>query len=160
VGYSSAYFRQGPEASFDGADSLFTWASNYDGGQVFAAWLSVDGLAFGSSTIVSVPDSIPLSPTIAGRGDGDHSLLVYAYGDPTPGIRNFRVGSQVVTFRINGHRCGSADECKSGYCVDGVCCDTACGGGSTLDCQVCSAAAGASADGVCTLLPAGRMCRP
>jgi len=158
-GYTSAYYRQGPVAGFDGADSLFTWASNYEGGEVYAAWLSPSGEAFCSSTLVSVPGSIPLTPAIAGRGDGDHSLLVYAYGDPTPGIRNFRVGSQVVTFRVDGHACSTAEECKSGYCVDGVCCDTSCGGGAANDCAACSAAAGATADGVCTPLPAGGTCR-
>jgi MYXO-CTERM domain-containing protein len=158
-GYSSSYYRQNPVASFDGIDSVFTWASNYYGGEVFSAWLTTDGEAFGTSTLVSMPGSIPLSAFIAGRGDGDHSLLVYSYGDPTPGVRNFRVGSQVVTFRISGHGCASVAECKSGHCVDGVCCETACGGGSVLDCQACSVAAGGSVDGVCTPLPAGEVCR-
>jgi photosystem II stability/assembly factor-like uncharacterized protein len=38
----------------------------------------------------------------------------------------------------------------SGFCVDGVCCDTACGGGATDDCQACSVAAGGTTDGTCT----------
>jgi hypothetical protein len=89
-----------------------------------------------------------------GRGDGDHSLLLYAEGDPTPKIRSFRIASQDVIFRIDGHACSGAAECKSGYCIDGVCCDTACGGGAHGDCLACGITAGASAPGVCTTLDA------
>lgn len=158
-GYTSAYYRQAPEASFDGVDSVFTWASNYEGGEVFTAWLSPDGGVIASSRVVSEPSSIPLSATISGRGDGNHSLLSYVYGDTTPGVRAFRVGTQVVTFRINGEACSLDTECKSGWCVDGFCCNTACGSGATTDCQVCSAALGATANGVCTPAPQGRACR-
>lgn len=30
------------------------------------------------------------------------------------------------------------DQCGSGFCVDGVCCDSACGGGLATDCQACN----------------------
>lgn len=49
---------------------------------------------------------------------------------------------------ILGTACGTATDCESGFCVDGVCCDSACGGGSS-DCNACSIAAGAAADGTC-----------
>jgi hypothetical protein len=48
----------------------------------------------------------------------------------------------------------------SGFCVDGVCCASACGGGDPGDCQACSVAAGGVADGTCAPLPASRACRP
>ena len=51
----------------------------------------------------------------------------------------------------NGAACTVPTDCASGTCVDGVCCNQACGG----PCDVCSAALGASADGVCTPAPAG-----
>ena len=41
-----------------------------------------------------------------------------------------------------GVPCGEAAGCQSGFCVDGVCCDTACGGGAGDDCQACAVAAG------------------
>ena len=48
--------------------------------------------------------------------------------------------------QINGKSCASADECKSGYCIDGYCCDTACEG----ICQACSASKkGQGSDGAC-----------
>jgi hypothetical protein len=61
--------------------------------------------------------------------------------------------------RTNGETCGSAIECASGFCVDGVCCDTACGDGDTTDCQACSIAKGASADGACAPVAKGTECR-
>jgi hypothetical protein len=51
-----------------------------------------------------------------------------------------------------GTACTSGSQCTSGFCVDGVCCDNACGGGSTTDCLACSIAAGATADGTCALV--------
>jgi hypothetical protein len=49
----------------------------------------------------------------------------------------------------DGQSCADDSSCTSGFCVDGVCCDTPCGGGSTDDCEACSVAAGAAADGLC-----------
>ena len=59
----------------------------------------------------------------------------------------------------NGDACDEASECDAGYCVDGVCCESECGGGVD-DCQACSLARGASADGVCEPLSVDTTCRP
>ncbi len=40
----------------------------------------------------------------------------------------------------DGTTCAIADRCESGHCVDGVCCESACGGGLADDCVACSAA--------------------
>ncbi len=61
--------------------------------------------------------------------------------------------------RCNATPCATAGECVSGLCTDGVCCATACGGSDPGDCQACSVAAGATADGTCSLLPTCRTCR-
>jgi hypothetical protein len=50
---------------------------------------------------------------------------------------------------VPGSACTTGASCASGFCVDGVCCDTACGGNDPADCVACSAAAGASSDGTC-----------
>ncbi len=47
--------------------------------------------------------------------------------------------------KVNGASCGGAAECDSGFCVDGVCCGTACGG----TCNACSAAKTDGANGTC-----------
>ncbi len=47
--------------------------------------------------------------------------------------------------------CASGSECASGRCIDGVCCDRACGG-----CEACTAAKkGSGADGTCGAVAAG-----
>src|SRR5262249_17877361 len=43
------------------------------------------------------------------------------------------------------------DYCKSGFCVDGVCCDTACEG----TCEACTMAKTGQASGTCAPIPAG-----
>jgi MYXO-CTERM domain-containing protein len=58
-----------------------------------------------------------------------------------------------------GLSCSSDLDCDSGFCADGVCCDQACGGTDATDCQSCSLAAGATADGTCTMLPSTVTCR-
>jgi hypothetical protein len=62
-----------------------------------------------------------------------------------------------------GVPCASSSVCASGHCVDGVCCEDACGDGFD-DCRACSVAAGGTVDGACTpLTPARaalRVCRP
>jgi hypothetical protein len=45
----------------------------------------------------------------------------------------------------NGAACSQASQCQSGFCVDGVCCNTACSG----LCQACSNAKTGSANGTC-----------
>lgn len=59
----------------------------------------------------------------------------------------------------NGVACTVGPECSSGFCADGVCCNTTCGG-SAVDCLACSQAAGAALDGQCTAAQAGASCRP
>lgn len=63
----------------------------------------------------------------------------------------------------NGDPCAAARECHSFFCVDGVCCDSACGGSDPTDCQACSAAAGAilsaNGDGTCRPRRIGQLCR-
>jgi hypothetical protein len=53
--------------------------------------------------------------------------------------------------REAGDACADPTDCDSGFCVDGVCCSTACGDGM-LDCQACSLAAGGTQNGLCTPL--------
>jgi len=59
----------------------------------------------------------------------------------------------------NGTSCTTANECESGSCVDGFCCDVACGNGALDDCQVCSSALGATENGTCTIRPSATICR-
>lgn len=80
-------------------------------------------------------------------------------------ITSIDVGGGYIfhSLKQNGSPCTAATQCSSGFCVDDVCCDSACGGGDDTDCQACSAAAGAllssPGDGTCRPSRAGRLCR-
>ena len=58
-----------------------------------------------------------------------------------------------------GGKCSKNSDCSTGFCVDGVCCNSACGGGNKTDCQACSVAAGAAKDGTCGAAKKGLTCR-
>jgi hypothetical protein len=113
-----------------------------------------------------------------------HTWLRQARVDPEGGDSADRFGSAVVTGgdlvlvgargvseaagsvhayrlqRANGEPCAATAECASGFCVDGVCCDSACGGGDPSDCQACSTAFNASANGTCVALDPSVVCAP
>ncbi len=58
----------------------------------------------------------------------------------------------LITYALtNGEPCANDVQCGSGFCVDGVCCDSDCGGGVSGDCQACSVAAGGTVDGTCSV---------
>jgi MYXO-CTERM domain-containing protein len=54
-----------------------------------------------------------------------------------------------------GTPCASASECGGGFCVDGFCCDTACGNGDSGDCQACAASLTGGTDGICAAVGGG-----
>lgn len=64
-------------------------------------------------------------------------------------------GTYCSAKKEQGVACTAATQCLSGFCNDGVCCDSACSG----NCDTCAAAQGARADGVCTLQAPTRICR-
>ncbi|MBI4706296.1 MAG: hypothetical protein HY744_34805 [Deltaproteobacteria bacterium] len=55
--------------------------------------------------------------------------------------------------KLKGEPCGSAEECSSGFCVDGYCCNSACPG----SCEACDVE---GTFGVCANLPANEPPRP
>lgn len=62
------------------------------------------------------------------------------------------MNNMCVGLQGNGAACMNAGECQSGFCIDGVCCNSSC----TSTCQACSAAKkGAGADGTCGPVVAG-----
>jgi hypothetical protein len=122
----------------------------------------------------------------ANRANGERSVFVYesAAGAPTLGKTEVPLGPSSTggfamaggnlfvgvagspgrvrieaTGALAGEPCTVDTACVSTYCVDGVCCNSACGGGDTTDCQACSRAAGAALDGACGPVAATYVCR-
>jgi uncharacterized repeat protein (TIGR01451 family) len=93
------------------------------------------------------------------RGLG-HVLIGASLNDVT--ASNSGAFYDLIQRKQNGDACAAASECASDLCVDGVCCNSTCGGGSDGDCQACSVAKGAVKDGVCgtTQAAAAFVCRP
>src|SRR5262249_13125412 len=69
-----------------------------------------------------------------------------------------RVRARTVVYNDTS-TCTSDTQCTTGFCRDGVCCNNACGGGVTTDCQACSVARGGTVDGTCTPIVRGTVCR-
>ena len=61
-------------------------------------------------------------------------------------------GNTCVQKKANGVFCAAANQCQSGSCADGVCCNTAC----NASCQACSIAAGGVVNGTCSPVPANQ----
>jgi hypothetical protein len=102
-----------------------------------------------------VPSTAPLgAQTFTARYNGfattDYSVNIA----PSSASRTITIGQGP------GSTCQTNAECQSGFCVDGVCCNTACGGGNPGDCQACSRFAGAAVDGTCGTVKANFICRP
>ena len=66
----------------------------------------------------------------------------------TGGMENPSGGSANCSTRCNldGESCAGPNDCRSGLCADGVCCDTICDG----PCEACTSALTGAAEGVCS----------
>jgi hypothetical protein len=116
------------------------------GVDLYGAELGGDGSILSRFFISSEPGDEG-APTLASAGAGS-ALVAY---------RRFRAAAPFSAGRVAARllgpdACADSADCPTGFCVDGVCCDTECGGGEPLDCQACSITAGAPGNGVCALL--------
>lgn len=109
-----------------------------DGGNVYLFERTAD--QWTTAAVLEPPDSGSLTKFGWGVAVDDSALLALHAG---------RVHAELFTLEGS---CSDGSQCASGFCVDGVCCETACGGGITTDCQVCSVASGGAQDGVCGTL--------
>ncbi len=93
---------------------------------------------------------------------GDHNIFTDDFASKA---NNKKFLENVVSW-VNGCAgpplgipCTMPSQCATNFCVDGMCCENACGNGATDDCQACSIAAGSSTDGLCNPLQATTECR-
>jgi hypothetical protein len=101
--------------------------------------------------IITAPgfDSEDLGRSLCAISEDGSVALIGTMADVVDGVRSGSARVFTITTTLfDGEACTSGAQCGSGLCVDGVCCNNACGGGAA-DCQACSIAAGGSADGTC-----------
>lgn len=96
---------------------------------------------------------------LALASDGQ-TLLVGAPRESEPGFSQTGAAYLFAVKKTNGDLCRASSECRSGSCVDGVCCESACGGGKDIDCEACSMAKTGKADGLCRPVKKDTLCRP
>lgn len=90
---------------------------------------------------------------ISVAASSDWSRVLVGAGTDTTTRGPFTGSARVFTLAAGpvGSPCGGDAACASGFCVDGVCCATSCGRG-TSSCERCSAALTGAADGTCALV--------
>lgn len=155
-----------PRVAFDGTnyDLVFVRGTN-----VYVRRVDEDGTLLESmaSPLAANATGPARVPSIASDGAG-RVFVAWETFDATDNVRAMRIATTRLDWSssaggiADGGACTSALQCGSGFCVDGVCCDTSCNAGATNDCAACSVAAGAAVDGVCGLVtnPFSRTCRP
>jgi hypothetical protein len=143
-----------PAMAFDGARHLVAFELPESGG-LRGVQLAPGGGALGAFDLAAGADA-QRTPRVACDGRGT-CLVASERWDPVAG--NGRARVRLVSSDPPAARCAAGAECASGFCVDGVCCSSECGGGDASDCLACSVAAGAPADGVCAPVAPGGLCR-
>jgi hypothetical protein len=160
---SSEYGIANPTVAYDGADFLIAFSVGTDIklSRVQLPSTVLDNPSILTATIgAGSTFTVPLSLTtgaIATTGVGQ-SLIAYAQYQADQRFAPRIKGRFFVDLAL-GQTCSSGAQCSTSLCVDGVCCDSSCGGGDPTDCEACSRVAGAPADGRCSVVP-GYMCRP
>jgi hypothetical protein len=149
-----------PSVAFDGTSHLTVWSSRDD---LYGVRLSPTGALREAPVPLSEENGLEQRSAVASDGAG-HAFVAYQRFVSGPTANEVQVRARVVDMTRAGTlgagaSCVSSWACATGHCVDGVCCDTACGLGAD-DCEVCSATLGAVADGTCSPALAGASCRP
>jgi hypothetical protein len=152
-----------PALTWDGANYFTAWIDSRTSGNndIFGTYLSAAGAPFDPAGIaLSSEVSNERYPGLAAASTGK-VLLTYARDDYAAPYMIRRVRGRFITASDGamGSICSKSADCTSSNCVDGVCCDTACGGGDLTDCLACSMPAGATTNGVCGAVKAGVVCR-
>lgn len=129
------------------------------GTDIFGQSVLTTGQIDGPNFIVSQNPEDESGPAIAAGPAGKPAMV--AYEKRRTDIDAVRVVTRRVTFKGGlGTSCSLDSACTSGFCRDGRCCDSDCGGGDKFDCEACSIGNGAQVNGICsTITDTSHVCR-
>lgn len=125
-----------------GADQLITGVSR--------STPTSAGELFGAALAINSTDAFPF-------------VLVGAPGNGPPALSG--AFYEFIQRGQLGDTCATDLDCASNFCVDAVCCNSACGRtgpgmDNVNDCQACAIAAGGSSNGMCSAARGGQVCQP
>jgi MYXO-CTERM domain-containing protein len=125
------------------------WADNRTPGgyDLYSAWVNSEGRVLDpTGYAISAEQGDETAAAVAGPNSGQF-VVAYQRLDPAPSFGNWRTRVRSVqSGGPDGNACTSPGDCFSRFCVDGVCCSSACDEG----CGVCNAT-----PGTCTPKPRG-----
>jgi MYXO-CTERM domain-containing protein len=124
-----------PEISWGGTDYLVAWLEeeSEDVWNLMASRINEDGVVLDRPGILLAQGLDLFSePAVAGDGTG-RWLVGYSRFDHDSEDPGHRIFGRYFSSLHDGVSCSQGDECRSGFCVDGICCDAACSG----QCEAC-----------------------
>jgi MYXO-CTERM domain-containing protein len=156
-----------PTAAWDSEQFLVVWqeptTTAYAAPQaVYAKRVTSEAEPVESTPVALTNPSTTVTLGGVAAGPPGSFLVVFDQWEAAVPYVNDRARALLVTVdgSPSGTLCASGSECKSGLCIDGVCCRVRCGDGATGDCEACSVSAGGFIDGTCTAIAVGPVCRP
>lgn len=149
-----------PAVAFDGIRFLLVWTDvrNSPSFELYGTRIDGTGARVEPWDVMVSSGAYVQSPRLSSNGAGQFFIL-YQNLPFDDRLRPWYAESARFFGGPAGTPCVSGDTCDSGLCIDGVCCNTFCGGGDLTDCQACSVRAGAAIDGVCGPVSMGTVCR-
>jgi hypothetical protein len=152
-----------PTLSYDGNSVLVAWEDERTGTtnkDVYGTWVDRLGLLSHPQgfSITNLATAHELAPAVACASP---TLCMTSYHFLDAATAALRVSARMLTSTTNGNgaACLAGHDCTSTFCIDGVCCNSACGDGDPSDCQACSIAKGSAVDGSCLARPLNTICR-
>lgn len=149
-----------PHVANIGASYIAVWTDDRAGNlDIYGQQLNFAGGLSGPNFIVSAGATDESAPTITGSTSPNNARI--AYQKARPDLSTTRVATRtLVEGGPTGGTCSNDGQCVTGFCRDGKCCNTTCGGANNLtDCQACSASKTGGTDGICAPIASGTVCR-
>ncbi|MDQ3365088.1 MAG: hypothetical protein M3680_06645 [Myxococcota bacterium] len=140
---------------------LVVWADPRTGGvanhDIFGQQVASSGALVEGNFVISAGPENETNPDVIDISPND-VLVAYQKLQPTISANRIMLRS-VQASQVAGTVCTTTEQCSTGSCVDGYCCDQACGGNDPTDCQACSFSRTLQPNGTCAPIAAGTSCR-